>query len=116
LTALTQKINTDANIRAWLVDYGYSTAETYTHTELASIAGVRIENVLRLEPLIEHLILTSSDFDTLLDAYTDALQDLRGKGLVSLKSIIAYRVGLTLSESTRADASAEFAALKARAT
>lgn len=116
LTALTQKINADANIRAWLVDYGYSTAETFAHAELPSIAGVRVENVLRLEPLIEHLILTSSDFETLLDGYTDALHDLRGKGLVSLKSIIAYRVGLTLSESTRADAQAEFASLKARAT
>lgn len=116
LATLTQKINTDANIRAWLVDYGYSTSETFSHAELGSIAGVRIENVLRLEPLIEQLIQESQNFDALFEMFVDTLQDLRSKGLISLKSIIAYRVGLTLSESTRADAAAAFPALKSRAT
>lgn len=116
LAALTQKINAEANIRAWLVDYGYSTTETYGHDELSGLAGVRVENVRRLEPLIERLIIESSSFDAMLDSYVDALQDLRGKGYISLKSIIAYRVGLTLSEATRADARAAFTNLKARAT
>jgi len=115
LAALTQKINADANIRAWLVDYGYSTTETFGHAELKKIAGVRLENVRRLEPLIEQLILQSPNFDVMHDAYVDELQNLREKGYVSLKSIIAYRVGLTLSEATREDAKAAFPDLKARA-
>ncbi|HZQ06882.1 MAG TPA: amidohydrolase family protein [Anaerolineae bacterium] len=116
LAVLTQKINADANIHAWLVDYGYSTTETFWHDELKRIAGVRVENVRRLEPLIEQLILQSPNFDMMHDAYVNELQDLRGKGYISLKSIIAYRVGLTLSEATREDARAAFPDLKARAT
>lgn len=115
LAALTQKINADANIRAWLVDYGYSTTETFGHDELGRLAGVRVENVRRLEPLIERLIIESSSFDAMHEAYVNELQNLRGKGYISLKSIIAYRVGLTLSDSTRTDARAAFTDLKARA-
>lgn len=116
LAALTQRINAAANIKTWLVDYGYSTTETYGHAELKGIAGVRVENVLRLEPFIERLIVESPDFDTLHDAYLNALRDLRGQGYVSLKSIIAYRVGLQLSHASRRDAANAFDTLKARAT
>jgi hypothetical protein len=115
LAALTQKINADANIRAWLVDYGYSTTQTYGHDELKAIAGVRVENVLRLEVLLEQFILQSADFETLHARYENALDDLRGKGYVSLKSIIAYRTGLQIQPTTRDHARAEFAALQERA-
>jgi len=116
LAALTQKINRAANIATWLVDYGYSTTETFGHEELKTIAGVRIENVLRLEPLIEQLILQSSNYETLLDAYTDTLQNLRAKGYISLKSIIAYRVGLQSGETEPDQIKRAFGMLKERAT
>lgn len=116
LDALIAKINTDANIRVWLVDYGYSTAQTFGHDELAPQVNCRVEKILRLEPLIEQLIIESPKFSTMLDAYRYALQDLRGQGYVSLKSIIAYRVGLQLGAVDLQDVKAEFEALKARAT
>lgn len=115
LAALTQKINAAANIGAWLVDYGYSTTHTYGHDELRAMTGVRVENVLRLEPLIEQLIQSSPDFGTMLDAYVSALQDLRGKGYVSLKSIIAYRAGLQLAPVDMQAVKDDFVTLKGRA-
>lgn len=115
LSALTQKINADANIQAWLVDYGYSTTHTYGHDELKPIAGVRVENVLRLEPLLEQLILQSSTFHALHEAFVVSLENLRAKGYISLKSIIAYRAGLQIQPATRDDARAEFPALQERA-
>ncbi len=115
LDALARKINADANIRAWLVDYGYSTAQTFAHAELKNIAGVRVENILRIEPLLEQLILQYAAFDDVHDAFVNALDNLRGKGFVSLKSIIAYRTGLHIRPVTRDIARAEFAALHERA-
>ncbi len=119
LAALTQKINADANIRAWLVDYGYSTTHTYGHDELKTIAGVRVENVLRLEPLLEQLIQQSAEqastFDALHEAFGNAMDNLRGNGYVSLKSILAYRVGLQIQPTTHDAARAEFGALRERA-
>lgn len=115
LPALVQRINHAANIDAWLVDYGYSTAETFGQAELESIAGVRVAGILRLEPLIEQLIIHSATFDALLDAYRAALQDLRAQGYVSLKSIIAYRVGLQLGEPDLDAAKRAFGTLQERA-
>lgn len=115
LPALVQKINRAANIDTWLVDYGYSTTETLGHGELKSAAGVKIEKILRLEPLIEQLIMQRSSFSDLLDAYVDALQDLREKGYVSLKSIIAYRAGLDLTAPDLAEVKSAFTSLQERA-
>lgn len=116
LPALAQKINADLNIGAWLVDYGYSTTHTFGHAELKAMAGTRVENILRLEPLIEQLIFKSENFDALCDGYRNALDGLRAQGYVSLKSIIAYRVGLKLSQAALEEARAEFPSLKERAT
>jgi hypothetical protein len=115
LDALTQKINHAANIRAWLVDYGYSTTQTYGHVELQSMTGARVASILRLEPLLEELVLQSDSFDVLHESFVHALHDLRRQGYVALKSILAYRAGLDLGPATRDDARAAFPALKARA-
>ncbi len=115
LEALIRQVVEDANLRAWLVDYGYSTAQTFDHAELEPRVPCRVERVLRLEPLIEQLIVQSPNFDTMYDGYLLALADLRRQGFVSLKSIIAYRVGLQMGEPSRKEAKDEFAVLKQRA-
>lgn len=115
LNTRAQNINRAANIEAWLVDYGYAAAHTFAHAELQKIAGVRVENILRLEPFIESLIVQSSTFTILYDAFVNELQNLRAQKYVALKSILAYRVGLNLSDATRDDARNAFPALKERA-
>jgi predicted TIM-barrel fold metal-dependent hydrolase len=66
--------------------------------------------------LLEKLLGDAANFDALHELFLDALQDLRGKEYVSLKSIIAYRTGLQIQPATRDAARAKFSALKERAT
>src|SRR6478736_3449961 len=92
------------NFKTWLIDTGYGADTTYSLDELRALAPCRIEEVLRLEPLIERLIGEAESMDDFLDAYGAALGDLRGRGIVGLKSVIAYRSGLHVAPTLRADA------------
>jgi hypothetical protein len=112
---LTREIATRANFKTWLIDTGYGSDTTYSLDELRGLAPVRIEEVLRLEPMIERLILatdTSAGFDTFVDAYRAAISDLRGRGIVGMKSVIAYRTGLHVGEVAHDEAAAAFAVLQ----
>jgi hypothetical protein len=106
---LTREIVTRGNFKTWLIDTGYGAETTYSLDELRGLAPCRIEEIVRLEPLIERLILEGADFDGFIDAYRASLDDLRGRGIVGLKSVIAYRSGLQLESVDRATAAAAFA-------
>jgi predicted TIM-barrel fold metal-dependent hydrolase len=109
LAGLTREIVERGNFRTWLIDTGYDAGATFDLDELRDLAPCRIEEILRLEPMIERLILASSGFDDFLDAYRAALADLRGRGIVGLKSVIAYRTGLGVEAVDRATAASAFA-------
>src|SRR6266498_1673666 len=47
LHALTRKVALGANMRAWLVDYGFITQQVYAHEELQGIVPCRVERMLR---------------------------------------------------------------------
>ena len=106
---LTREIVGRANFKTWLIDTGYGADTTFGLDELRRLAPCRIEEVLRLEPMIERLILGSTGFDDLLDAYRAAIGDLRARGIVGMKSVIAYRTGLGLEAVDRATAATAFA-------
>jgi hypothetical protein len=111
---LTQEIVRRANFKTWLIDTGYGADTTYSLGELRALAmPVRVEEVLRLEPLMERLILatagSSGSFDGFIDAYRGAIADLRTRGIVGMKSVIAYRTGLHVTDASRADAARAFA-------
>jgi hypothetical protein len=106
---LTREIVGRANFKTWLIDTGYGADTTLSLDELRSLAPCRIEEVLRLEPMIERLILETSSFDGFLDAYRGALAGLRDRGIVGMKSVIAYRTGLHVQDVDRADAARAFA-------
>jgi hypothetical protein len=105
---LTREIVERGNFKTWLIDTGYGAELTFSLDELRGLAPCRIEEIIRLEPLIERLILEAADFDGFLDAYRAALGDLRARGIVGLKSVIAYRSGLQLEAVDRATAAAAF--------
>ena len=109
IESLTREIVERGNFKTWLVDTGYGAETTFSIDELRKLAPCRIEEILRLEPLIERLILESHDFDGFVDAYRANLSGLRDRGIVGLKSVIAYRSGLQLEAVDRAPASAAFA-------
>ena len=54
---LTRTVVERGAFKTWLIDTGYGADRTYSLEELRALAPCRIEEVLRLEPLIERLIL-----------------------------------------------------------
>jgi hypothetical protein len=110
---LTREIVERANFKTWLIDTGYGADTTYSLDELRGLTARRIEEVIRLEPMIERLILEaeSTSFDRFLDAYRAAIGDLRMRGIVGMKSVIAYRTGLHVRDVERDDAAGAFAAV-----
>lgn len=111
LEDLTREIVERANFKTWLIDTGFGGDAVYTLDELRALAPCRIEEIIRLEPLIERLILESTDFDGFVDAYRAAIGDLRSRAIVAMKSVIAYRTGLHIAAVDRAAAAAAFASV-----
>ncbi len=111
LAWLTREIVGRGNFKTWLIDTGYGADTTFSLDELRGLAPCRIEEIIRIEPLIERLILESSGFDGFLDAFRAAISDLRARGIVGLKSVIAYRSGLELEAVDRETAAWAFASV-----
>jgi hypothetical protein len=109
---LTGEIARRANFKTWLIDTGYGAETTYSLDELRRLAPVRVEEVIRLEPMIERLILQSGSFAELIDAYREAISNLRSRGIVGMKSVIAYRTGLHVAEVSAEDAADAFASVR----
>jgi uncharacterized protein len=112
---LAREVVTRANFKTWLVDTGYGGETVLPLAELRDLVPCRIEEVLRLEPAIERLIVGAASFDGFLDAYRAELDGLRSRGIVGLKSVIAYRTGLHVEDVDRATAAAAFAPVHERA-
>jgi hypothetical protein len=105
---LAREVVERGNFRTWLIDSGYGADTTFSLDELRSIVPCQIREIVRLEPLIERLIVEADGFDGFLDAYRGAISDLRGSGYVGMKSVIAYRTGLGIEAVDRAAAAAAF--------
>jgi hypothetical protein len=105
---LAREIAERGTFRTWLIDTGYGADTTFNLDELRAMVPVQIHEIVRLEPLIERLILEADTFDGFLDAYRGALADLRGSGYIAMKSVIAYRTGLQVESVDRATAAAAF--------
>src|SRR6266508_5417060 len=100
------------NFRALLVDTGYRGLDSYDLVELSVVAGRPVETILRLETLMEQLIAESATFAQVEDALRAEVRGARGRGIVGLKSIAAYRGGLHVAPRTFDQAAAAFPALK----
>jgi uncharacterized protein len=109
---LTREVVRRANFKTWLIDTGYGADTTYSLDELRSMAPVRVEEVIRLEPMIERLILESRSFAGFVDAYRGAISNLRSRGIVGMKSVIAYRTGLHVADVAADDAETAFTSVR----
>jgi hypothetical protein len=109
---LTREIATRANFKTWLIDTGYGSETTYSLDELRRLAPVRVEEVLRLEPMIERLILEADEFGAFIDGYRAEISDLRARGIVGMKSVIAYRTGLHVEDVPQNEAATAFVTLR----
>jgi predicted TIM-barrel fold metal-dependent hydrolase len=105
-----------ANVESLLIDTGYPPPEEVLPAgELAELGGCRTEPILRLETLMEGLLKEHGSLGETREALAFALDDVRGRGYVALKSIVAYRTGLNVREWAGEDAEASFREFK-RAT
>ena len=100
------------NFRALLVDTGFRGPDSYELDQLSQIVGRPVETIIRLETLMEQLIVASATFGQVEDALRAELRMARARGVVGLKSIAAYRGGLHVELRTFEQAAAAFPALK----
>ena len=88
-----------ANVEALLLDTGYPPPEeVLPGAELERLGGCRTEPMLRLETLMERLAAEHGSLGEVREALVAELEDVRGRGYVALKSIVAYRTGLNIRE------------------
>ncbi len=97
LAELSQAMLRDTRIETLLIDYGLSGVGRMSIEQMrATLPGVRVEPVLRLEVLAQDLIADHTSFDEFADAFSARVEAARAHGDVGLKSIIAYRTGLDI--------------------
>jgi predicted TIM-barrel fold metal-dependent hydrolase len=113
--ALAVQMLSDAGIAGLVLDHGYLSDDTYTVSELRARVPCPVAPILRLETLAQELILRHETFDEVMDAFDAAVSGARAAGYVALKSIIAYRTGLAVGDTARAEAAAAFDGVKEQA-
>jgi len=106
----------DANIPVLLIDYGLAGRDRMSVAEMkTSLPMCRIEPILRLETRAQELILQYETFGQVVEAFVATVEEARATGHVGLKSIIAYRTGLAIRETSKTEAAEVFHTVKERA-
>ena len=106
---LTAELLRAAKIDSLLLDTGFPPPEVvFPVPELGELGGCQAEPMLRLEVLMESLLIGHDTLDAAEEALAAALEDVRAGGHVALKSIAAYRTGLDIREWSREEAEASF--------
>ena len=106
-----------ANIDTLILDIGHpSPDECYTPEQISRIGQCRTARMLRLEVLMQHLIVEYDDFDEVVERFSGEVDSSRKNGYCALKSIVAYRTGLNIAEWTKDEAVNSFREARAEAT
>lgn len=107
--SLAERLFRAANIDTLVLDTGFPPLEECVSPEQMGQSGhCRAVKLLRLEVLMQQLVVEYSDFNELLERFDMELSDIRGRGYVGLKSIVAYRGGLQVIERSKDEAAASF--------
>jgi predicted TIM-barrel fold metal-dependent hydrolase len=97
-----------------LLDEGYPPPDLgFSSDEMEDMLGVHIGRMLRIETLVQDLILRHSEWPELPAAFDAALHEARG--YVALKSIAAYRSGLAVERVSEAEAARAFEPVRGEA-
>src|SRR5215471_13872228 len=88
-----------ANIDTLILDPAFPLPEAcYIPERIGQLGHCRAVKMLRLETLMQRLVVQYNDFDEMVEHYSLELSDVRGRGYCALKSIVAYRTGLNIAE------------------
>lgn len=82
--------------------------DCYSPAQMGRLGHCRSVKLLRLETLMQQLVVDYSDFDEMCEHYEQAISDIRARGYCGFKSIVAYRGGLQVTERTKDEAAAAF--------
>lgn len=86
-----------ANLDHLLIDDGYPPPDqAYSIAQMQSMLDVPVRRILRIETLVQDLIVTQDAPNTLVAAFDEIVSQARSSGCVALKSIAAYRTGLQI--------------------
>ena len=98
-----------ANIDTLVLDPAYPLSSAcYTPERMGQLGHCRAVKMLRLETLMQELILDYSDFDEVIERFADQVRHVHEHGYCALKSIVAYRTGLNIAEWSKDEAAAAF--------
>ena len=107
--ALLERLYRAATIDTLVLDPAYPQAsECYTPVRMGQLGHCRTAKMLRLETLMQELILAHDDFDEVLERFELAVNQAYEHGYCSLKSIVAYRTGLHIAEWSKDEAVVSF--------
>ena len=98
-----------ANIDTLILDPAFPLPHIcYSPEHMGQLGHCRTTRMLRLETLMQQLIIQYQNFDEVVDRYTLALTNAREQGYCAFKSIVAYRTGLGIAEWSKDQAVSSF--------
>ena len=98
-----------ANIDTLILDPAFPLPHIcYSPEHMGQLGHCRTARMLRLETLMQQLIIQYQNFDEVVDRYTLALTNAREQGYCAFKSIVAYRTGLEIAEWSKDQAVSSF--------
>lgn len=98
-----------AKIDTLILDFAYPPPDIcYTPEQIGQVSRCKVASMLRLEILMERLVIEYADFDAVIAQFTAPLADIRGSGYCALKSIVAYRTGLAIARFSKDEAVQSF--------
>jgi len=114
--ALLEHLLRIANIDTLVLDPAYPPPDQcYLPERMGELGNCRAVKMLRLETLMQQLIVAYSDFDEVIERFSKELSNVRERGYCAFKSIVAYRTGLNISQWSKDEAAASFAVARAQA-
>ena len=115
--ALLEHLFRAANIDTLVLDPAYPLSSAcYTPERMGQLGHCRAVKMLRLETLMQELILDYSDFDEVIERFADQVRHVHEHGYCALKSIVAYRTGLNIAEWSKDEAAAAFLEARTQAS
>ncbi|NUT20819.1 MAG: amidohydrolase family protein [Hamadaea sp.] len=106
---VTARFLAAANLGALCIDTGYTPEPLLTPQELGAAAGAAAHEVVRLEQLAEQLLTSGVDAMGFATAVREKLAG-RARDAVAAKSVVAYRMGLSMNPQRPTDSEVTAAA------
>ncbi len=107
---LLRRLIQGANIDTLVLDVGFPPeGGCYTPERMSQVGQCRTVKMLRLETLMQRLVVEYADLDEVIARFSAEVSNIRARGYCAFKSIVAYRTGLNVMEWSKDEAAASFA-------